>query len=284
MKNRWILKEYMATSREELIFRNLKQVHIWKELCDLGYGDPHDMEVFKKFATAFNSFRNDNGYDPELNDFIVMLNKAEVSLRENENKTVTAYKLFRVNKRYPSKIFPLFVDSNTPVPFGIWLEAKLIAPNEGGKIKSKLGDLAYRPGWHSGDIPVATHIGLKGSSTKPEFRNPDYVWAEVLVKNEVDWQSIANSRAKKNKQGEIIPVTAHITDQIPKNGFYRYKTNPNMKGTWLISGEIKVLRILSDEEVQQINSSYDSSDLPRKEPLDITEYGFTPEGKPNNEV
>jgi predicted PurR-regulated permease PerM len=26
-------------------------------------------------------------------------------------------------------------------------------------VKSKLGPLAYRPGWHAGDVPIATHIG-----------------------------------------------------------------------------------------------------------------------------
>ena len=35
-----------------------------------------------------------------------------------------AYKLFRIKKTEPDKIFPLFVDADTEIPFGKWIEAK----------------------------------------------------------------------------------------------------------------------------------------------------------------
>ena len=35
-----------------------------------------------------------------------------------------AYKMFRVIKKEKGKLFPLFVDSNTSTPIGIWIEAK----------------------------------------------------------------------------------------------------------------------------------------------------------------
>ncbi len=201
-------------------------------------------------------------------------------INESEDNIVKAYKLFRVNKKYPGKLFSLFVDSNTPVPFNTWIDAKHIPPDETGGIKSKLGRLSYRPGWHSGDSPVATHIGLRGKGTKPEFRNPDYVWAEVLVNNEVDWQTVAKQRAKISKSGKPVSATAHITDQLPKKGFYRYKTNPNMQGSWLISGEIKVLRVLNDQQVEEINKRNNVADLPRTEPLNLEVYGFDSNGEP----
>jgi len=210
-------------------------------------------------------------------------NNISENLQENEEKIVKAYKLFRVNKKYPGKLFPLFVDSNNAVPLNVWIDAKHIAPNSAGGIQSKLGPLAYRPGWHSGDAPVATHIGLKNGGSTPALRNPDYVWAEVLVNAEVDWQTIANQRATLNKQGKPIARTAHITDQIPKRGFYRYKTNPNMTGTWIISGEIKVLRVLSDEEVEIINNQSNMKDLPRTQPMDLKYYGFDDNGLPIKE-
>ena len=41
-------------------------------------------------------------------------------------------------------------------------------------------------------------------------------------------------------------------DYIPKGGYYKYKTNPNMDGAWVIAGEMKVNRILDDDEVIEI--------------------------------
>lgn len=203
-------------------------------------------------------------------------------------KTVTSYKLFRVNKNYPGKLFPLFVDSNAPIPFDEWVEAKAGEPDpkSPGHVKSKLGPLAYRPGFHAGRIPVATHIGLKDESdnTKPAFRNPDYVWAEVTLADDIDWQSEAVRRATRGKDGNIIARTAHITDRVPYGGYYSYKTNSNMTGEWMISGTMKINRVLSDEEVKKINGKAGFADLPRTKPLNLSEYGFNAEGKPSEPV
>ena len=213
-------------------------------------------------------------------------------------KTVTAYKLFRVYAKKPGQLFPLFVDPNTPVPVGVWLDAdegEAAGTTKTGKpqVKSKLGPLAYRPGWHAGDVPIATHIGgepavrFDDESGKnkqlPTIRKGDEVWAEVEMAADVDWQTEANRRAipyKTNNpdtgavKGQPNPGTAAITDGIPLDGFYRYKTNPNMKGNWLIGGSIKVTRILSDAEVEAINKAAGVADLPRKEPFDAKKYGF----------
>ena len=189
-------------------------------------------------------------------------------------ETVKAYKLFRVDQKQPGKLFPLFVDANTPVEKDKWVEAK-VGEMTGNKVKSKIGPLAYRPGWHAGDLPVATHIGEKSdnSLTAPDRRPKNQVWAEVEMPNDVDWQSEANRRGT-NKQGKLIPVKAHITDQIPLGGHYRYKTNPNMTGNWLIGGAMKVNRVLPDEEVKKINKKAKVSDLPRSEPINLKDYGF----------
>jgi hypothetical protein len=178
-------------------------------------------------------------------------------------KTVKGYKLFRTKN---GKIYPLYVKANDAIPIGKWIEAEIGEMSPRGKVKSKLGDLAFRPGWHSGDMPIATHIGGKSKGTKqkkPDYRPDNQVWAEVLIPADVDWQEEANRRAKKTKAGKIIPRTAHITDQIPKGGFYKYKTNANMTGSWLISGAIKVTRILSDAEVEKLNLGFGVADLPR---------------------
>ena len=119
-------------------------------------------------------------------------------------------------------------------------------------------------------MPIATHIGGKsgGSGMKaPDYRRDNQVWAEVLVPADVNWQEEALKRAKKTKGGKVIARTAHITDQIPKGGHYTYKTNPNMTGAWLISGAMKVVRILTDEQVKKINNKFGVADLPRLKEL-----------------
>jgi hypothetical protein len=184
--------------------------------------------------------------------------------------TVTAYKLFRVDEKRPGELFPLFVNANESVPLGAWHDADVGPTTDAGKVKSKLGPLAYRPGWHAGDLPLATHIG---EGKPPQYRPKNQVWAEVELPDDVDWQSEATRRGT-NAQGKVVPVKAHITDQVPEDGFYRYKTNPNMTGNWLIGGSMKVNRVLSDAEVAAINQAQGLADLPRREPLDLGIYGF----------
>jgi hypothetical protein len=158
-------------------------------------------------------------FDPTDPD-ITKADGGEVSAPQ---KTVKAYKLFRT--KGDGNLYPLFVNAEKPVPMGEWLEAEEGPQGKAqGKVKSKLGDLAYRPGWHAGDLPMATHIGGKSdpSLKKPDYRPDNHVWAEVEMAADKDWQSVADSRGKG--------VKAHITDQVPFGGFYRYKTNPNMTG------------------------------------------------------
>jgi len=189
-------------------------------------------------------------------------------------KTVKAYKLFRVHPDHPGKLFPLFVDANTPVEMNKWVDAKE-GEMANGKVKSKIGALAYRPGWHAGDLPIATHIGEKSDPklTAPDRRPANHAWAEVEMPDDVDWQSEATRRGT-NAQGKVIPVKSHITDQIPKGGHYRYKTNPNMTGNWLIGGSMKVNKVLTDAEVKSINKAAGMSDLPRAQPFKKKTFGF----------
>ena len=187
---------------------------------------------------------------------------------QEPKKKVKAYKLFRLDPKRPGELFPLFVQSKTPVPMGRWIGATSGVMDAQGRVKSSIGALKYRPGWHAGDVPAAPHIGAKLSSQSkgPDTRRPDQVWAEVELGDDVDWQSEANAGARRNKAGKIIASTADITDRIPEGGHYRYKTNPNMKGEWLIGGEMRVVRVLPDAEVEAINKEAGTADLPRRQP------------------
>lgn len=186
-------------------------------------------------------------------------------------KTVTAYKLFKIKNNNPGKLYPLFVNANNEVPIGEWLKAESGPMTDKGKVKSSLGPLAYRPGWHAGEYPVATHIGEGGNP--PTHRPSNQVWVEVELAADKDWQSIANQNGTNDK-GKLVAVKAHITDQIPHDGYYKYKTNSNMTGSWLIGGDMKVVRVLSDSEVSEINKAGGVADLPRKEPFDLEANGF----------
>jgi len=237
---------------------------------------------------------------------------------EEPSKTVKAYKMFRADKKQPGKLFPLFVDSNTPVEMDKWITAKEGERSTANtkKVKSKIGDLAYRPGWHAGDLPIATHIGDKDEEQKaearrvrelrdayaatmgstkaakalarkehpypswvnaPRLRNPNHIWAEVEMPDDVDWQSEATKRGY-NDQGKLIASQAHITDQLPLGGHYRYKTNSNMLGNWLIGGSMKVKRILHDKEVEAINKAAGAADLPRAKAMNQKSFGFAKGG------
>lgn len=230
-------------------------------------------------------------------------------------KVAKGYKLFRTNES--GDLFPLFVDANTPVPRGQWIDAKMgegftfqgkngnwyvpstkftrVDERTGKKVTRATGDaiqipnddvrqklielgylpegskaktvtaLARRGGWHAGDAPMSTHIGGKSQPglSGPDYRPDDQVWAEISMPDDYDWQMEALRRADRNKAGGIIPKTAHITDTIPYGGHYRYKTNPNMTGDWMIGGAMKVDRVLPDEEVRAINEYLGIKDLPR---------------------
>lgn len=178
--------------------------------------------------------------------------------------TVKAYKLFSAKASKPDEYFPLFVLADKSVPVGEWVTAKSGKRTKEGGVKSGIGELAYRPGWHAGDYASATHIGGKsrGKQGKTDYRKADQIWVEVEMADDVDWQSEANRRARIMNNGQPDVQTAHITDQIPKGGFYRYKTNPDMQGNWLIGGDMKINRVLSPEEVKNIGQESGIKDLP----------------------
>lgn len=162
--------------------------------------------------------------------------------------------------------------SSVEIPDDPELRKKLV---EGGFIAKEdtrsVKAVAARPGWHAGDVPIAHHIGAMidpatGGTKKlemPNVRRDDQVWAEVELPADVDWQQEALRRANVKKNGEIDVGTAHITDMVPHGGSYRYKTNPNMTGEWLIGGELKINRVLDDAEVKAINDAAGVQDLPR---------------------
>ena len=158
------------------------------------------------------------------------------------------YKQFRMDKS--GKLHPLFVNSTEEIPVGEWLTAKEGERTETGKVKSKLGPLAYRPGWHLSEAPYAPHIGIKENGIV-KYMKPDTVWAECEVYDKEDWTSIAKIHGLNRKTGNYNRQKSCLP-YIPTNGYYWYTTNPNAFGRWLIAHKIKVLKVLTDAEVEDI--------------------------------
>ena len=206
------------------------------------------------------------------------------------NRTIKGYKLFRIN-RETGDLFPLYVDANNSIPVDEWVPAISGDLTKSGKVKSSIGELAYRPGFHAAQLPWVNHIGSKFPISKDQYdklkadgannllqentkdgvkyferlRDEDTVWAEVEMPDDVDWQSEANAKARIKKDGTIEAKTAHITDELPVGGHYLYNTKAGNPNQWIIAGSMKVNRILDDAEVDAINQEAGvlGSDMPR---------------------
>ena len=157
-------------------------------------------------------------------------------------RTRKGYKLFRVKD---NKLYPLYVNANKPTPIGKWLDAECGPMTKDGKhVKSRLGSLAYRPGWHLNETaPYVNHIGKKNEKGEIAYLHPDHVWAEVEYIADVEYE--------------------RKTDDVPKNGYYRFKTNAKQVEPWIIAGAIKVVRILDDETVAKLCAKRGYNALPR---------------------
>ncbi len=180
------------------------------------------------------------------------------------------YKLFRIKKSAPGQLFPLYVLADQPVPMGVWLKAQEGPRGKNGKVRSKIGDLAFRPGWHLSDFPLAVHIGIKENGVI-KYMHDDEVWCECEFSDAVDYQPVADEHGTRN--GVLHPREAMLTE-IPVNGFYRYKTSPQMLGKWIIAGSLKVRRILSDAEVADLCRQHGYEPLPRKRPFFPADFGL----------
>ena len=183
------------------------------------------------------------------------------------------YKMFRVSKNYPGKLYPLFVLADQETKIGPWLPAQCGERTPDGKVKSRLGPLAFRPGWHLADLPLATHIGVMEDG-KIKYQRPDLVWCLCEFSDRISYQEEAN-RNGMNDKGVLVPKKAYL-QHIPVDGYYRYKTSPLMFRNWVIAGSIRILRVLTDQEVDLILMEEGLSPMPRQGgPIDLAAYGFS---------
>lgn len=185
-------------------------------------------------------------------------------IREGEppKKTGTGYKVFVLKN---GQLYPPMVANpdGAATPVGVWLDADaapIVGTSKTGRKKVKAGGkgtqggsgtLAYRPGWHLGTIPYALQFNRKGESGERELFPANFVWAEVEYADDVDYQDEAMSYGY-NEAGKFQHSLAGLP-RLPENGSYTYRTNPDPKtDPWIITGAMKVKRLLTPSEVDEM--------------------------------
>ena len=209
---------------------------------------------------------DDNGNEIPIDDrFSENNDDIRFRIREEEppTKTGIGYKVFYLKNGnlYP----PMVANPNgAATPVGVWLDADAAPVAETSKTgRSKVkaggrgtqggsGTLAYRPGWHLGEIPYALQFNRVNPETgEKELFPKDFVWAEVEYADDVDYQDEAMSYGM-TPSGKFQHSLAGLP-RVPENGSYHYRTNPNPEtDPWIITGAMKVNRILTQDEVDQM--------------------------------
>ena len=193
------------------------------------------------------------------------LKEAEAPAGYSPKKQGKAYKVFRVKN---GKLYPPMVANpgGEDTPIGKWLiadEGEFAGLSKTGRpqVKSSQGGtLSYRPGWHLGDIPRASQFDRTNKETGEKEFPKDFVWAECSYTMDVDYQPESDEQGymRIDKDGKPYRSDKYQHSlaglpKLPKDGYYKYRTNPRPDTVpWVITGAIKVDRLLSDAEVNAI--------------------------------
>jgi hypothetical protein len=180
-------------------------------------------------------------------------------------KVGKAYKVFKVKN---GKLYPPMVANpgGADTPVGVWLtadEGEFAGLSKTGRPQVKStgsGTLSYRPGWHLGDIPRASQFDRTNKETGEKEFPKDFVWAECEYTMDVDYQPESDEQGymRMGKDGKPYRSDKYQHSlaglpKLPKDGYYKYRTNPRPDTVpWVITGAIKVNRLLSDDEVNAI--------------------------------
>lgn len=139
------------------------------------------------------------------------------------------YKLFRIKN---GKLYPLFVETDREMTLGEWLEAGIGEKADETHVRSRLGPLSLRPGFHSTQVPFTDWIGKRDGGRLVQRK--DTVWCEC----EVD--------------GDEVTVHNRYGMRTIPDGWYYFKTRPRQPFPWIISKRIFIRRMLDFEEIALI--------------------------------
>jgi len=157
---------------------------------------------------------------------------------------------WKLMRKYSNGVYgPLYVGTDDRWRIGDKVFAKEGDKAEDGvHVKSKLGDLAYRPGLHLNyDAPHVEHIYSMHNGVK--YMKDGCVWVEVEYSSNINYQNEARENGWLN--GRWAPKRAQL-DHVPTDGYYKYKTSSNMRGWWVICGWMKLIREVPWDEVDRL--------------------------------
>ena len=196
-----------------------------------------------------------------------------------------AYKKFLQDEN--GNLCPLFVNSNEIIPVNTWITASIpfhfTAGNGRQYVPAKTGSsveipniatlnqlvdrgyctrrahkiraVAFRPGFHACLVPYFPQGGIKDSAAPYGFRHErNAVFAVIEFSDKINYTRKARSQSKAySNTGKFIARNADL-DYLPENGFYYYSTNlkNNEDGLWIIAEKIKIVKILSRNECDEI--------------------------------
>lgn len=154
------------------------------------------------------------------------------------------WKLFEM--RDDGKLFPLFIGKKTETPMNEWVMAEIIEYHP---------SFAHRPGWHLGALmPSAPWLmGADGTYKSQRGKRFRRVWCEVEYIADVDYTDMVEQLPKKC-----------FVDRLPDNGFYNFRESGNR--LWIIADRIRVTRVISEEERQQILADMNYDEMAAFEP------------------
>ena len=121
--------------------------------------------------------------------------------------------------------------------------------DKNGKLPKSITSLAYRPGWHAGDLPFFPQGGMQiEGSNYPNVHRYNQVVFECEMIADHDYTDYHVTDDGK--------VQLHDMQQMPDNGSYKYSTNPMAQssdiGAWYIGSSIKIVRALTQAECDRI--------------------------------
>ena len=154
------------------------------------------------------------------------------------------YKLFEM--RDDNKLFPLFISKTTETPMHEWVMAEIVEYHP---------QFAHRPGWHlCAVIPSAPWL-MSANGTYKSQRGKRFkrVWCDVEYVADIDYTSVVEKLPKKC-----------FTDRLPDGGFYNFRESGNR--LWVIADRIRVTRIISEDERQNILVSMNYNEAEAFEP------------------
>lgn len=179
----------------------------------------------------------------------------------------TAYRaLRRASKARPDELYPAMIKD---VRAGKRIEPGVEYEAEFHPEKAKAMGIAPRYGWHSGEIPYAgqfdvkvrpediEQLGLDPSVLGQKAIQPDdMVWSEVRTPGGIDYTDyVAAVERQLGRRAKPEDLRMPNGELVPEGGFYRYDpTNSSKRGgdPWVISDKIQHVRLLADDEVDEI--------------------------------